>query len=58
MQFLTTTGACTLHWGEDRQALDPYQSVLIPARMGPVEIAGRGRILLSCVKEGEVRLAS
>lgn len=48
MRFMTPTGACTLRWGDHCQELAPFQSVLIPAGMEPVEMTGTGRVLLSC----------
>ena len=47
MQFMTPTMKCTLHWGENSQELDAYQSVLIPAGMDAIEVSGSGRVLLA-----------
>ena len=48
MRFMTPTSACILRWGGNERELAPYQSVLIPAGMDSVEVAGNGRVLLSC----------
>ncbi len=48
MQFVTPMAACTLRWGDGSQELAPYQSVLIPAGMDSMEIAGSGQVLLAC----------
>ena len=48
MLFMTPTKACNICWGENSQELAPFQSVLIPAQMGSVEVSGSGRVLLSC----------
>ena len=47
MQFVTATMPCTLRWGREEQSIVPYQSVLVPADMTSVQIAGKGRILVS-----------
>ena len=48
MQFVTPTAPCTIRWEGSSQELAPFQSVLIPAQMGSVEVSGNGRMLLSC----------
>ena len=48
MLFVTPTEPCTIRWEGNSQELMPYQSALIPAGMGMVEVSGSGRMLLSC----------
>ena len=48
MQFVTPTGACSLSWDGGSLKLEPWQSVLIPAGIGSVEVTGNSRVLLSC----------
>ena len=48
MQFVTPTMRCTIRWGGNSQELAPFQSALIPAGMGAVEVSGSGRVLLAC----------
>ena len=50
MRFMTPMEACTLRWENNSRKLAPYQSVLIPAGMKSVEIAGSGRVLLACAR--------
>lgn len=47
MQFITATMPCTLRWGREEQSIVPYQSALVPADMTSMQIAGKGRILVS-----------
>ena len=48
MQFVTPAAACTLRWEGGSLELAPWQSALVPAGIGPAEVSGSGRVLLSC----------
>ncbi len=48
MQFLTATAkGCVLAWGNHREALLPWQTVLIPAALPDISVEGSGRVLIS-----------
>ena len=48
MQFLTATAkGCVLCWESHREALLPWQSVVLPAALPDITVEGSGRILVS-----------
>lgn len=51
MLFLTPMSGCTLRWGEESMALNPFDSVLVPAALEGVTLEGNTKVLMSCLPD-------
>lgn len=47
MRFVTPMGPCTLRWGEESLALNPFETVLIPAQLEGATLEGDTKALMS-----------
>ena len=53
MLFLTPTGECELHWGDEQLTLNPFDSVLVPAALENVVLKGNTKVLMSSLPDRE-----
>ena len=51
MLFLTPMGPCTLRWADGELALDPFDSVLVPAALEGLSVEGETKLLMSSLPD-------
>ena len=53
MLILTPLGECEIRWGEESMAVNPFGTVIIPAALQDVSIAGNTKVLVSSLPNRE-----